>query len=78
MFIGSVKNFFPVATIISAFVIVVVGIIKENKDAMIAGTTIAGIAGTAYNAGNETKDEELPAAVPKKRRKPTTMGGGVE
>lgn len=79
MFIGAIKNVFPIVTIIASFIVIVVGILRDNKDAMIAGTTVAGIAGTAYNSStNGEADEKLSTALQKKRRKPPGVGSGVE
>lgn len=79
MFIGAIKNVFPIVTIISSFIIIVTGVFKQNKDAMIAGTTVAGIAGTAYNSSTQPEeDEDLSTAMRKKRRKPPGLGDNGE
>lgn len=78
MFVGYVKNIFPIVTIISSFIVIIVGIFKDNKDAIIAGTTVSGIAGTAYNSSTTGDDEDLPTALQKKRRKPPGLGSDPE
>jgi hypothetical protein len=70
-------NAFPLIAIISSVLVIVVGVYRENKDAIIAGTTISGIAGTAYQS-TKTSDENLSTPLPKKRGKPPGVGGDIE
>lgn len=44
---------FPLMTILSATIIIITGIFCQNKDAVTAGATVAGIAGTAYQSSSE-------------------------
>lgn len=78
MFVGYIKTVFPIVTIISSFIVIIVGIFKDNKDAIIAGTTVSGIAGTAYNSSTTRDDEDLPTALQKKRRKSPGLGSDPE
>lgn len=52
------NSYFPLLTIISSSIIIITGIFCENKDAVIAGTTISGIAGTAYQSKLEGSEDE--------------------
>lgn len=50
---GKIIKAFPLLTIVSATIIIITGIFCQSKDAITAGATIAGIAGTAYQSSSE-------------------------
>lgn len=74
MFLGSIVNLFPIITIISSLIVIITGVLFGSKDAIIAGSTVAGIAGTAYNSIRDSKDEDISITMQEERREPPSLG----
>lgn len=71
-------DYFPLIAMIASTTIIITGVFTKNKDAIIAGTTISGIAGTAYQSKQETGDERnLQTKVRKNKRTPSNMEGVI-
>lgn len=71
-------DYFPLIAIISSTIIIITGVFTNNKDAIIAGTTVSGIAGTAYQSKQDSEDERnLQAEMRKNKRTPSNMEGVI-